>query len=663
MRVRPPERRKYCRSATTQFAAAHTCRILLQHKSQDFKYPLLFLLNERHGLARPRLMPLDLTAAPDGRLLGNGKSFRLKGINWFGAEGRLDHAPYGLHVHPLSWYGTFLRSHGFNAVRLLFCHEAVLENKEVKATSSGEPHVASEPKLVGMAYLDMLKHVVDGLREHGIVVALVAHRLVCSTDERDLSGMWHLAAMDIWRVKSSWDALAAKLCHSGVVAADLQNEPYAADWGSDNPETDWHLGAADLGNHILAACPRWLIMVEGVGDKPGVWGGRRWTYGWHFWGENLQGAKRWPVQLSEPTKLVYSPHTYGPGFTSHMPYFDTAEFWTPAGISNIWEMNFGFLRPTHPIIIGELGGWFDTDADQHWQRWALGYAARRGFGVFYWCLNPNSGDTGGVLLDDWTTPHAGKLAALAQLPSSDVCQIDTAIKCLEPPFSPPPPPPPPRMPPATPPLPPPPPPPHPRHPRRPHAPPPPAPSPPPSPPPPSACPAPPPPAPPPPPSPARPPSSPPPPPPLSPPLSPPPPLALQLLHALSPFTTLSTGSRASVSHTSAALGLPLIVAACMLVGVSCWHCRRRAIQRSALAASGGRRTFRRLRTSEPPAPPAESTFCSGPEEFGGGSTLPVIYTCSGLHVARSLPPPPMPYPYAYAYPCSSTADSDRVYEL
>lgn len=29
-----------------------------------------------------------------------------------------------------------------------------------------------------------------------------------------------------------------------------------------------------------------------------------------------------------------------------------------------------------------------------------------------WCLNPNSGDTNGLLLDDWTTPDAGKLALL-----------------------------------------------------------------------------------------------------------------------------------------------------------------------------------------------------------------------------------------------------------
>lgn len=32
-----------------------------------------------------------------------------------------------------------------------------------------------------------------------------------------------------------------------------------------------------------------------------------------------------------------------------------------------------------------------------------------------WCLNPNSGDTNGLLLDDWTTPDADKLDLLARV--------------------------------------------------------------------------------------------------------------------------------------------------------------------------------------------------------------------------------------------------------
>lgn len=34
---------------------------------------------------------------------------------------------------------------------------------------------------------------------------------------------------------------------------------------------------------------------------------------------------------------------------------------------------------------------------------------------FYWALNPDSGDTGGILLDDWKTVHEGKMALLQRL--------------------------------------------------------------------------------------------------------------------------------------------------------------------------------------------------------------------------------------------------------
>jgi hypothetical protein len=41
------------------------------------------------------------------------------------------------------------------------------------------------------------------------------------------------------------------------------------------------------------------------------------------------------------------------------------------------------------------------------------YIKQRGISWTYWCLNPNSGDTGGLLLDDWVTWHDGKQAVLA----------------------------------------------------------------------------------------------------------------------------------------------------------------------------------------------------------------------------------------------------------
>ena len=33
----------------------------------------------------------------------------------------------------------------------------------------------------------------------------------------------------------------------------------------------------------------------------------------------------------------------------------------------------------------------------------------------YWCLNPNSGDTGGILQDDWTTLDRSKVDMLSRI--------------------------------------------------------------------------------------------------------------------------------------------------------------------------------------------------------------------------------------------------------
>ncbi len=46
--------------------------------------------------------------------------------------------------------------------------------------------------------------------------------------------------------------------------------------------------------------------------------------------------------------------------------------------------------------------------------------------TFIWCLNPNSGDTGGLLKDDWVTPDNDKLTLMAKLnPNPTIVTFDT----------------------------------------------------------------------------------------------------------------------------------------------------------------------------------------------------------------------------------------------
>ena len=46
----------------------------------------------------------------------------------------------------------------------------------------------------------------------------------------------------------------------------------------------------------------------------------------------------------------------------------------------------------------------------------MGYLIGKGaHNFFYWCLNPNSGDTGGLLNDDFKTVNNAKLTLLKRL--------------------------------------------------------------------------------------------------------------------------------------------------------------------------------------------------------------------------------------------------------
>lgn len=70
-------------------------------------------------------------------------------------------------------------------------------------------------------------------------------------------------------------------------------------------------------------------------------------------------------------------------------------------------------------LVGEWGGQ-DIDAggvyDATWHTAFIKYIKALGAtDHFYWCLNPTSTDTGGLLANDWATPVTKKLALLADL--------------------------------------------------------------------------------------------------------------------------------------------------------------------------------------------------------------------------------------------------------
>jgi uncharacterized alpha-E superfamily protein len=65
-------------------------------------------------------------------------------------------------------------------------------------------------------------------------------------------------------------------------------------------------------------------------------------------------------------------------------------------------------------LLGEFGGRsVGQDKEGQWQRRLVSYLKETGISYTYWSWNPNSGDTGGILQDDWQTANQSKLNVLS----------------------------------------------------------------------------------------------------------------------------------------------------------------------------------------------------------------------------------------------------------
>jgi endoglucanase len=129
------------------------------------------------------------------------------------------------------------------------------------------------------------------------------------------------------------------------------------------------------------------------------------------------------VRLSKPDKLVYSPHDYGPSVYVEQ-WFQVSN---PAVLTHtlpaLWEKYWAYLQKNRiaPLFVGEFGGSsVGQDLEGVWQRTLVSFLHTQGLSYAYWAWNADSGDTGGILNNDWTTVDQGKIDVLSpcQLQSS-----------------------------------------------------------------------------------------------------------------------------------------------------------------------------------------------------------------------------------------------------
>ena len=340
-----------------------------------------------------------------------GNPVRISGVNWFGFET----SNKVFHVLWTRGYKSMLdqiKSLGFNTLRIPYSNEMLRSDA---VTSS--LNYAQNPDLQGLTPIQCLDKVIDYAGSIGLKVILDRHS--AKADGYIGEDVWYIPG-DAYYTEQRWidDWVMLAKRYSGnatVIGADLFNEPKkSATWGNSAPATDWNKAAERAGNAVLAANPNWLIIVEGTEQYNGqtTW-----------WGGNLKGVATYPVVLTNPSKLVYSMHDYPASVFAQTWFSDPAY---PKNLADVWYAHWGYIfkNQTAPLLLGEFGSKLLTTSDQQWMDKLTDYidgdlnldgvkdliGNQKGMSWTYWSLNPNSGDTGGILNDDWTTVNSLRMS-------------------------------------------------------------------------------------------------------------------------------------------------------------------------------------------------------------------------------------------------------------
>ncbi|MDG4833380.1 cellulase family glycosylhydrolase [Solwaraspora sp. WMMD1047] len=348
-----------------------------------------------------------------------GNQVWLTGANWFGfnATERVFHGLWAANIETVT---RQLAERGINLVRVPVSTQLLLEWKAGQ-TVSPNVNLAVNPELSGMNNLQVFDHWLQLCERYGLKVMLDVH-----SAEADNSGhvypVWWKGAITSELFYQGWEWVTTRYrTNDTIVAMDIKNEPHGtpndqqrAKWDSSTDQDNFKHACETAGRRILAINPNLLILCEGIEVYPRA--GATWNspntnpdrspnYHYNWWGGNLRGVAEHPVNLgANQDQLVYSPHDYGP-LVFEQPWFQ-GEFDKASLTDDVWRPNWLYIHEndTAPLLIGEWGGRYGQDARQDkWLHALRDLMIEHGIHHTFWSLNPNSGDTGGLLRDDWTS--------------------------------------------------------------------------------------------------------------------------------------------------------------------------------------------------------------------------------------------------------------------
>lgn len=381
------------------------------------------LLNKPHGVTfgdrvgvatihdndAPTQVAGALSTAGNQIVDADGHAVRITGVNWFGLEDGT-FAPHGLNHRNWAEMMDQMADLGFNTIRLPFSLEALQPGKVPNGID-----FSKNPDLAGLSPVQIMDKIIDHAGEIGMRVILDHHRSAAGAGP-NANGLWVDGGFTEQQWIDGWKMLAARYAGDPtVIGADLANEPHSAVWGGGGAN-DWAAAAERAGNAIQSVNSDWLIIVEGVTSYggQGTW-----------WGGNLKGVADDAVTLGVPNKVVYSPHEYGNSIYPQSWFSDPA---FPNNLADHFENFWGYLYEQNiaPVLVGEFGSKLQDPKDLPYLQKLLAYmdgdldtngsidiaAGKEGMSYTWWSWNPDSGDTGGILADDWTTPIQAKIELL-----------------------------------------------------------------------------------------------------------------------------------------------------------------------------------------------------------------------------------------------------------
>ena len=388
----------------------------------------------------------------------DGNQVWLTGANWFGMN-CTENFPHGLWSADADGLLSSVADHGINIIRFPISTELLLSwmngepYKPVGLTASNDPYYMFNPDFCdenggtmdSMGIFDVL---MKKCKKYGIKALIDIHSPASHNSGHNYN-LWYyepsaadadnMAAnsktgeeitYDMWIESVTW--LAEKYKNDDtIIAYDLKNEPHGkrgyngttcptdiAKWDDSEDLNNWAFAATECGNSILDVNPNALILIEGVEQYPktekgytydtaDIWQASADVSPWYgaWWGGNLRGVKDYPIDFgskSRNSQIVYSPHDYGPS-VYNQTWFDK-DFTTQTLLDDYWYDTWAYINDQDiaPLLIGEWGGHMDGGKNQKWMELLRDYMIDNHINHTFWCLNPNSGDTGGLLDSSFT---------------------------------------------------------------------------------------------------------------------------------------------------------------------------------------------------------------------------------------------------------------------